>query len=162
MGRLRTNRRGVGWADGVLGKEWINGRSESARGRQSRKGEGKGKEEARGRGQRVKGEKRRVEVEGERKERERGRGEEKWAFCDPSIPFTLKINGLSYAMTINKRKGQAFDKVALFLLKPVISHGQLYIVVFQKCTDSQRQKLKVCRLLFDILVSFITQATKYK
>jgi len=36
---------------------------------------------------------------------------------------------LSYAMTINKSQGQSLGFVGLYLLTPVFSHGQLYVVV---------------------------------
>ncbi|KAF1862352.1 hypothetical protein Lal_00026883 [Lupinus albus] len=36
---------------------------------------------------------------------------------------------VSYAMTINKSQGQSLESVGLYLLKPVFSHGQLYIAI---------------------------------
>ena len=35
----------------------------------------------------------------------------------------------AFAMTINKAQGQTFDKVGIFLPRPVFSHGQLYVAM---------------------------------
>src|SRR5690606_3273365 len=36
---------------------------------------------------------------------------------------------LSFAMTINKSQGQAFEKVGILLDKPIFTHGQLYVAL---------------------------------
>lgn len=50
---------------------------------------------------------------------------------DANLPFTLQriqfSIRLAYAMTINKSQGQTFDRVGIYLLQPVFSHGQLYV-----------------------------------
>jgi hypothetical protein len=49
------------------------------------------------------------------------------------LPFTFKRHQFpirpAFAMTINKAQGQTFDRVAVFLERPVFSHGQLYVAV---------------------------------
>jgi hypothetical protein len=50
-----------------------------------------------------------------------------------TLPFTMKRRQfpvkLAFAMTINKAQGQSFQKVAIYLNKPVFSHGQLYVAL---------------------------------
>ena len=52
---------------------------------------------------------------------------------DSSLPFVLERIQfpirLSYSMTINKAQGQTFNKLGLYLDKPVFSHGQLYVAL---------------------------------
>ena len=50
---------------------------------------------------------------------------------DTNLPFTLERRQfpvrLAYSMTINKAQGQTFDRVGIYLPKPVFAHGQLYV-----------------------------------
>ena len=40
--------------------------------------------------------------------------------------FPVKV---AFAMTINKAQGQSFQKVGIYLSKPVFGHGQLYVAM---------------------------------
>ena len=49
------------------------------------------------------------------------------------LPFVLRRQQfpvrLAYSMTINKSQGQTFEKVGIYLEKPVFAHGQLYVAL---------------------------------
>lgn len=52
---------------------------------------------------------------------------------DTKLPFKLMRKQMPlqicYAMTINKSQGQSLENVALYLPKPVFTHGQLYVAI---------------------------------
>lgn len=57
---------------------------------------------------------------------------------DSIHPFTFRRRQypirLCYAMTINKSQGQSIKQVALYLSRPVFSHGQLYVALSRVTT----------------------------
>ncbi|XP_046655037.1 uncharacterized protein LOC124348808 [Daphnia pulicaria] len=65
---------------------------------------------------------------------------------DSDLPVTLKRLQfpvlLAFAITITKSQGQTFDRVGIFLLEPVFSHGQLY-VAFSRATSKEGVKVEI-------------------
>ena len=74
----------------------------------------------------------------------------------PRIPLTNSDDGTSplkfrryqfpvrpaFAMTFNKLQGQTLQHVAVYLPKPVFSHGQLYVTL-SRCSDPRDLKVLV-------------------
>nr|KYP39870.1 hypothetical protein KK1_038813 [Cajanus cajan] len=59
---------------------------------------------------------------------------------DKRIPFPINV---SFVMTINKIQGQLLKHVAIYLPKPVFSHGQLYVEISQ-VTSRSGLKILIC------------------
>jgi len=49
-----------------------------------------------------------------------------WPFILCRRQFPVRV---AFAITINKSQGQTLDNVGVYLLSPVYSHGQLYVVI---------------------------------
>jgi ATP-dependent DNA helicase PIF1 len=62
------------------------------------------------------------------------------ALKSTKIPFVLERRQypikLCYAMTINKSQAQTLSNVAVYLNKPVFTHGQLYVAFFRVTSKS--------------------------
>lgn len=49
---------------------------------------------------------------------------------------------LAFAITINKSQGQTFERVAIYLSKPVFNHGQLYVAL-SRATNVENVKILI-------------------
>jgi hypothetical protein len=86
---------------------------------------------------------------------------------DTKLPFILQRVQfpirLSYSMTINKAQGQTFQKLGIFLDKPVFSHGQLYVALSRaRCFDAIHIKIAQTNLQGIFSNSLITQNIVFK
>ena len=55
--------------------------------------------------------------------------------------FPLRV---AYAVTINKRQGQSFDGVGIYLTVPVFSHGQMYVAV-SRAKNQEMVKIQISK-----------------
>ncbi|XP_057425917.1 uncharacterized protein LOC130719311 [Lotus japonicus] len=82
---------------------------------------------------------------------------------DPSIPFKFQRRQfpitLSFAMTIKKSQGQFLSHVGLYLPKPDVTHGQLYVALSRV---KSRKCLKIMILDDEGFVSNMTKNVVYE
>ena len=61
------------------------------------------------------------------------------------LPFVLYRRQfpvrLAYALTINKSQGQTFERVGIYIQRPIFAHGQLYVAL-SRCVS--RENIKIC------------------
>ena len=65
---------------------------------------------------------------------------------DTDYPFELCRRQFpiipAFSMTINRSQGQSFNKVGIYLEKPVLSHGQLYVAL-SRCKNKENVKIHI-------------------
>jgi len=67
----------------------------------------------------------------------------------------------AFAMTINKSQGQTLQHVAVYLPKPVFSHGQLYVAL-SCCSDPRNLKVVVYNSIIPGMPGFYTRNIVFK
>ena len=64
-------------------------------------------------------------------------------------------------MTINRSQGQSFNKVGIYLEKPVLSHGQLYVAL-SRCTNKENVKIHIAHQSQNNNITNCTRNIVYK
>lgn len=70
------------------------------------------------------------------------------------LPFILHRRQfpivLAFAITINKSQGQSFDRVGIYINKPLFSHGQLY-VAWSRCRSKTGIKIQSSEIIKNVV-----------